>query len=196
MPIYFGNHKIDKLSLGNNTFTEIYKGSQKVYAQKAKGLPVFYGMTTSGQYQIDCYVIGAYTTSNPVVDSASVSTIKGISGNLGSSGSSIITQFRYTTVDATLSYVKNITINNILVYYYNCRNDYNAYLGYTYSEAYVLENSVVGSTIIGAAIISSEDISYPASLTDTQIVNNIAGNPVAYTRDSSKDKLWTINGLI
>lgn len=192
MPIYKGNHKIDKISLGNNTFAKVYKGSQKVYEQKAKGLPVFYGMTTSDSATEECYVIGAYTTSNPLVTAASVTTIRGISGNLGSSGSSIIIQYNnYSDTDITLFYVSNIIINNILVYYYNYHGNNSMNI---YQNAYVLENSIIGSTVIGAFISFGGGISYPSSLTDTQIGTYING--YAYTRDSSKDKLWTINGLI
>ena len=188
MTIYKGNILQKELSKNNIVFAEVYKGSQKVYS-KNNGISLFCGTNTIMNINFTCYVIGNYTINNPLFVNAYITTLNQISGILGSAGSSIT--IRLNNTNYTLSYVSSIIVNNVLLYYYRVKET-SAYL-VSYRKAFVQKNSVIGSTIIGAAGEGSSEILYPYSLTETKIILDNSG--AFYNRDSSQDKIWTINGV-
>lgn len=63
MTVYKGSTAQSELSQGSNTFTEAYKGSQKVYAQKAKVTFVL-SDDSNGTVEISCFTQNTFTLSS------------------------------------------------------------------------------------------------------------------------------------
>lgn len=63
MTIYKGSIQQGNLSKGSNTFAEVYKGSQKVYAQKAKVTFVL-SDDSNGTVDISCFTQNTFTLSS------------------------------------------------------------------------------------------------------------------------------------
>lgn len=103
MPIYKGNQKIATLSVGGGKISKVYKGSTLVYSG-AKNIPIYYiGDFSGGKF----YSFG-YPTANStlVVQSSSIvleilPSIENITGNIGTSGSTITLKYSDQTQSAT-----------------------------------------------------------------------------------------------
>ena len=62
MTVYKGSAAQSELSQGSNAFTEAYKGSQKIYAQKAK-VTFILSDDSNGTVEISCFTQNKFTLS-------------------------------------------------------------------------------------------------------------------------------------
>ncbi|MBR1600973.1 MAG: hypothetical protein IJ677_05275 [Alphaproteobacteria bacterium] len=201
MSIYFGSNKIGKIYVGDTSIGKVYHGSELVY-QKAAGLKLYCyydNNVSAGQNMYTkFYVIGGQTTNNPWMlfftssnySELGTAVITTITGNLGASGSKI----KINNETQEYTYVSSTIINNITIFLY----------GYTSSSwgltsstnIYVMQNSTLNSVVLKEDM-KNGDITYPASIDDTQFKLWPSSNNYAYGyRYSTGDKTWTINGLV
>lgn len=71
MPIYFGNHKIDKISVENKSIGKVYKGGELLY-QKTKRLKLYVADYFESTFKNYIYysvtgLLGSWSTSGYVV---------------------------------------------------------------------------------------------------------------------------------
>lgn len=149
MPIYFGNHKIDKISVENKSIGKVYKGGELLY-QKTKGLKLYVATYNENTYRNYIYysvtgLLGSWSTSGYVVSCAYKSKyipdgkispetkIYMMSGTLGTSGSK---------VGSAATYRQTLNINGLTCYIY--------YAGSTVGSPimFVLPDSVVNNYTI------------------------------------------------
>lgn len=164
--------KINEIYKSGTKISKIYKGSQLVY-QSIIGLPI-YGFQNRS-------LLGDYNTTGCVIHNDYNYHLTSINGNLGQSGSTV-------TVDGvgSATYNNMSVYNGIKVYVYSSYSG----IGAIYTAIYILENSIVGSNIL-YMLYTSYTGYHPSSVTDTSM--RYGDN--TYSRDSSLDKTWTINGV-
>ena len=192
MAIYKGNQKQSKVYKGGTKIGKIYKGSTLVY-QSGPQIQL-YGYTNNGSDTDGNGMIGGMSTSYPYYHAINNSsklfprTIKSITGTLGSSGSTILVP-RSTSYDITVTYNKQVTINGIKLYFY---------IGdaYYYFGIWVMEGSVVGSTVLPCDLCNNKNFGFPNSCNSSSMTHYFAGSTITDSRASKYDKIWTLNGLI
>lgn len=193
MSIYKGRQKEGKIYKGGTKIGKVYKGSQLVY-QSGPQIQL-YGYTNSN-YEVG--MIGGMNTSHPYYfglkgDSYNnvPATITAISGNLGASGSSVTLSNATSsgTTSRTVSYNKQITINGIKVYFYYVTNYY--HYGY-----WIMEGSIIGSIAMPCFFTNTYAFGVPISCSSSSMTYYFANGQQTATRDSSKDKIWTLNGIV
>lgn len=130
MPIYFGNHKIDKINVGNKSIGKVYKGGELLY-QKTKGLKFYVATYSENTYRNFIYysvsgLLGSWSTSGYVVSCAykhkyipdgSISPDSKIymtSGTLGTSGSKV-----GSDTSSHAAYRQTLNINGLTCYIYH-----------------------------------------------------------------------------
>lgn len=130
MPIYFGNHKIDKIRVENKSIGKVYKGGELLY-QKTKGLKFYVATYSENTYRNFIYysisgLLGSWSTSGYVVSCAykhkyipdgSISPDSKIymtSGTLGTSGSKV-----GSSTSSHAAYRQTLNINGLTCYIYH-----------------------------------------------------------------------------
>lgn len=130
MPIFFGNHKIDKISVGNKSIGKIYKGGELLY-QKTKGLKFYVATYNESTFKNYIYyditgLLGSWSTSGYVVSCTykrkyipdgrifTESKIYMTSGTLGTSGSKV-----GSSSSSHAAYRQTLNINGLTCYIYH-----------------------------------------------------------------------------
>lgn len=176
MTVYKGNQKESKIYKGGTKIDKIYKGSQLVYQQ---GLP-FYGFDGGNNYEL----LGSYDVNGIYFTRGSTTYyLSNINGNLGSSNSKI----KVNNGTNEFTYDNTYIYNGIKVYVYIRYGGIASF----YEGIYVLENSTIGSSVL-EVVYPSYNGYHPTSVTNTSMT--IGQN--TYTRNTSKDGIWTVNGLV
>lgn len=213
MPIYKGNHKIDKINAGNKSISKIYKGGELLY-QKTKGLKLYvseYYENTEGDYiyyQVRG-LLGSWSTSGYVmfctykrkyIPDGSISFDSKIymtSGILGTSGSKVGSG----TSSRNGTYRQTLNINGLTCYIY--RADFGT-LGD--DIMFVLPDSVVNNyTINNSETIQTSNanlIVHPSAVTNNSFTYSVEyyGRPYGpYTANKKTNDVLTFtkeNGFI
>lgn len=189
MPIYFGNHKIDKISVENKSIGKVYKGSELLY-QKTKGLKLYVANYSESTYKNYTYysvtgLLGSWSTSGYVVfcdykrkyipdgrifiDSKIYMT----SGTLGTNGSKV-----GSNGSSHAAYRKTLNINGLTCYIYHGDS------GIGDPIMFVLPDSVVNNYTIN----NSDSIMAPNA--------DLVVHPSAVTNDSFTYKIYSYGGVV
>ena len=188
--IYKGSQKESKIYNGGTKIGKIYKGSQLVY-QSEKQIQL-YGYFYNNSNRPNG-MIGGMNTNYPyyysINDGVWYGTINTISGNLGSSGSTI--NYQYGGYNYTVTYNKQIIVNGIKLYFYFVTlYDVSINIG-----IWVMEGSTIGSAVLLCDACNTNSLGIPTSCDNNSMTHHVRGNLITGTRDSSQDKTWTINGV-
>lgn len=183
MPIYFGNHKIDKISVGNKSIGKVYKGGELLY-QKTKGLKFYVAIYNESTFKSFIYydisgLLGSWSTSGYVVSCTykrkyipdgnifTDSKIYMISGTLGTSGSKV-----GSNSSSHAAYRQTLNINGLTCYIYHGDS------GIGDPIMFVLPDSVVNNYTI-----NNSDTNVSAN-------GNLFVHPSAVTNNSFTYSFW------
>lgn len=190
--IYKGSQKEGKVYKGGTKIGKIYKGNQLVY-QSGPQIQL-YGYN-NGSYVVG--MIGRMNTGYPYYNTTSTynnfpQLISGISGTLGSSNSTVT--FGWTNSSGSYSnhtgtYQKEFIIDGIKLYFYCHSATY-------YFGIWVMEGSVVGSMGMPCVTTNTKAFGVSKSANSSSMSYYMMKYEQTATRNSSKDKIWTLNGLI
>ena len=189
MTIYKGSQKEGKIYKGGIKISKIYKGSQLVY-QSGPQIQL-YGYTNSDSKPEGAGMIGGMSTAFPYYYATSLNvypkTIKSMNGSLGTSGSTIT--YLHKTSDYTATYNRQVTINGIKLYFYLASQTF-------YFGIWVMEGSIVGSTILPCDACNTRNLGFPNSCDSNSMTHYVISGSATHNRNASLDKIWTLNGLI
>ena len=203
MPIYKGNHKIDKINAGNKSISKIYKGSELLY-QKTKGLKLYVADYNESTFKNYIYysvtgLLGSWSTSgyvvtcdykNKYIPDGKISPetkIYMMSGTLGTSGSK---------VGSAATYRQTLNINGLTCYIY--------YAGSTVGSPimFVLPDSVVNNytinnsgfimapnadLIVHPSVVTNDSFTYKIysyGTQDTYTVNKKTNDVLTFTKEN------------